>query len=61
MELICKKFFKVLDGTSQGRAPSRSVHGLGQPRKPGQTHPENPKKWVGLDNWVGVVSKMENP
>jgi len=31
---------------------SRGVHGLGQPRKPGQTHPKNLKKWVGL-GWVG--------
>jgi len=35
----------------------RGVHGVGQPRKPGQTHPKNPKKWVGLGNWVGMVSK----
>jgi len=30
---------------------------LGQPRKPGQTHPKNSKKWVGLGNWVDMVSK----
>ena len=34
------------------------VHGLGQPRKPGRTHP---KKWVGLDNWVDMVSKNGKP
>jgi len=27
------------------------------PKKPGQTNPKNPKKWVGLGNWVGMVSK----
>jgi len=35
----------------------RGVHGLGQPRKSGQTHLKNPKKWVGLGNWVGMVIK----
>jgi len=37
------------------------VHGLGQPIKPGQTHPKNPKKWVVLGNWVGMVSENGKP
>jgi len=40
---------------------TRGVHGLGQPNKPGQTHPKNPKKWVGLGNWVGMVLKNGKP
>jgi len=24
-----------------------------------KTHPKNPKKWVELDNWVSMVSKMK--
>jgi len=40
----------------------RGVHGLGQPRKPGQTHPKKPqKKWVGFGNWAGMVSKNGKP
>lgn len=39
----------------------RGVHGLGQPRKPGQTHLKNQKKWVGLGKWVGMVSNNEKP
>jgi len=35
--------------------------GLGQPKKPGQIRPKNPKKWVELGNWVGMVSKSEKP
>jgi len=31
------------------------------PRKLGQTHPKNPKKWVGLGNLVGMVSTNEKP
>ena len=42
-------------------ALGRGVYGLGQPKKPGQTHPKNPKKCVGLGNWVGMVSKKGNP
>ena len=36
----------------------RGVHGLGQPRKPGQTHPKNGLGWV--IGWVWFL-KMENP
>jgi len=43
---------------------SRGVHGLGQPRKPGQTHPKKFKKmeWVGLGWVIGWVwfLKMKN-
>jgi len=34
---------------------------LGQFRKSDQTHLKNPKKWVGLGKWVGMVSKNEKP
>jgi len=34
----------------------KGVHGLGQPRKSGENHPKNPKKWVELGYWVGMVS-----
>jgi len=38
----------------------RGIHRLGQPRKPGQTHPKK-KGWVGLCNWVSMISKNEKP
>jgi len=34
---------------------------LGQPIKPGQTHPKTQKKEVVSGNWVGMVSKNGNP
>lgn len=39
----------------------RGVHGLGKPKKPGQTHPKNQKN--GMDLVIGWILflKMENP
>jgi len=34
---------------------------LGQPRKSDQTHPKNQQKWVGLGNWMSMVSKKRKP
>jgi len=33
----------------------RGDHGLGQRKKSSQTHPKNPKKWVGLGWVIGWV------
>ena len=41
---IVANYYNML---SKKLPPCRGVHGLGQPRKLGQTHPKNPKKWVG--------------
>jgi len=37
----------------------KGVHGLGQPRKPSQTHPKI--IIFGLGNWVGMISKNGKP
>ena len=37
------------------------VHGLGKPKKPVKPTQENPKKWVGLGDWVDMVLKNEKP
>jgi len=47
--------------TSTLHSDGWGVHGLGKPKKPVKPTQKNPKKWVGLGDWVDMVLKNEKP